>query len=167
SGRGAATGLAGPLPAGTTDAIEGRGELRGRVTGHGSDGSTLAADRVLVDGPARALELLGAARLDLVDPKGGPPATLEGDWLLLASHPDGATLGANGPAPFALGALHGSGSDLAWDGRVGHLRIERDVRLAQPAAPGQPDLLLSADGPLDWLVPPGAADPLRAGRGDV
>jgi len=113
------------------------------------------------------MELHGAARLDLVDPGGGPPATLEGDWLMLASHPDGETLGAEGPATFALGALHGSGTDLAWDGRIGHLRIEREVRLAQPAAPGQPDLLLSADGPLDWLVPPGAADPLRAGRGDV
>jgi hypothetical protein len=164
----AAGGLAWTVPPGAKDAAtEGRGELRGRVTGHGSDGSTLACDRMLVDGPSRAIELHGAARLDVAGAAGRPPATLEGESLRLASHPDGNTLGADAPAVFSLGALHGSGTGLSWDGRTGHLRIERDVRMAQPAVEGSPDLQLSAAGPLDWTVPPGAADPVRAGQGEV
>src|SRR6185436_13730818 len=57
-------GLTWTIPPGAVDvAGEGRGELRGRVTGQGSDGSTLAANRVLIDGPARTLQLKGAGHL--------------------------------------------------------------------------------------------------------
>lgn len=160
----AAGGLTWFVPAEALVAADGHGELRGRVTGRSSDGSTLACDLLGLDGPTRTLTLAGAAEARLSDRAGRPPLELAGERLQLVSHAEGAELRSVLPVQFGLGDVHGSGGDLAWDGRSGRLAVTRDLVLTAPDPSSGAPLELRA-GSLDWHVPPGAADPLREGRG--
>jgi hypothetical protein len=160
----AAGGLTWFVPASALVAADGHGELRGRVTGTSSDGSTLACDLLGLDGPTRTLTLAGAAEVRLADRAGRPPLELAGERLTLASHAEGAELRSTLPVRFGLGDVRGSGADLAWDGRSGALAVTRDLVLAATDPSSGAPLELRAGG-LDWHVPPGATDPLRTGRG--
>lgn len=160
----AAGGLLWRVPHDALSALDGAGELRGRVTGSSSDGGRLECDRLLLDGPARRLTLQGAARLAVPDRDARPPFTLDGEELVFTSHADGVELHSGRPADFTLGELSGSGADLHWDGRLGELSVSRDLLLRAPDPAGG-ELLFAAGGPFAWSVPPDATDALREGRG--
>ncbi len=157
-------GLTWLVPAGALAAADGRGELRGRVTGRASDGSTLACDTLELDGPTRALSLAGAAEVLLIDRAGRPSLALAGERLTLVSHADGSELRCPLPARFSVGDVRGSGADLAWDGRSGQLVVQHDLVLVAPDPATGGSLELRAGG-CDWTLPPGASDLLRDGRG--
>jgi len=155
-------------PQGAADPVAaGHGELRGHVAGTASDGSTLAGETLLVDGPSRGLTLPGPAQVTLAEHDGRPPVTLDSEAVTLTSQPEGATLRTDAAARWSLGDVSGSGTGVSWDGATGRLRIERDVQLLRPDVGGAAPIALQADGPLDWTVPPGAEDALAAGRGEL
>ncbi len=163
----------------------GFGELRGPVTGRTADGSTLASDRLVVDGAGRTLTLVGPSTLGLGDATA--PLTVVSNGIRVDDVDGEPRVSTDQPVQWSRPGMAGHGTGLLWDSRTGHLHFDRDVKVefaavpADTAAGGKPAGLadahgtaadrapftLDADGGLDWTVPPGAADPLREGTGEA
>lgn len=144
---------------------EGRGELRGRVTGSASDGSRLETDRLLVDGPANALQLLGPSTVVVAD--GAAPTSLSSDALTIESIDTTPRIRTDRPASWVREGLRGQGTGLDWDREAGTLALDRDVSLEFVDAEGRPRWTMQSGGSLNWELPPGATDLLREGRGEA
>jgi len=170
----AAGGLLWSLPPGAKDMRrESSGELRGPVTGRTSDGATLATDRLAVDGPAQTLTLIGPSTLSL--PEGDQQLTVSSSHIRVESFDVSPRVSTDKPVTWSRPGMSGHGTGMRWEKATGRLQFDRDVQLEFEGAPGgtpKPGQVpvhwqLLSDGPLEWTVPPGAADPLREGHGEV
>jgi hypothetical protein len=198
AGDGGLTWIAPPDAPGARD---GHGELRGRVTGRTSDGSTLDTEHLAIDGPAHTLTLTGASRASLAGHDA--PLVVEGSDIVVHDVDVSPLVTTPSPVRWSRGGLSGSGTGLRWSDATGELHLDRDVTIAfaapsattstadaQTAAdaaadssaatdeqdagdaqdagrPASEPFVLTARGSLDWIVPPGAADPLRDGHGTL
>ncbi|MCB9898065.1 MAG: hypothetical protein H6825_08680 [Planctomycetes bacterium] len=148
-------GLTWWLPPGSRDADAsrddaqagaGHGVLHGPVTGVGTDGSTLAADRVEVDAERSSIHLLGNARLQR--PEGG---SLSGDELL-ARRVDGHLVASSpGFVRYDEPGLSAEGTGLDVDDVAGRLGLARDVLVVRRAPDGALLDELRGGGPLEWF----------------
>lgn len=165
-------GLLWVAPPGSSDPLaEGRGELRGGVTGRSAEGDTLEADRVLIDGPAGTLELLGRASVAVAAVDLGtrtrPPLRVKSEQLLVAEIDRTPRVECDGLVHWEVGDLGGQATGLRWESGTGHLNLARDVALRLVSAPGQPSeavWTVTAEGALDWQAPADSAAPVAEGR---
>ena len=158
---------------------EGRGEMRGGVTGSSADGSRLEAERALIDGPADTVTLLGRARIVTPGPRTGAEAgpaqmlRLDSERLVISALRGTPRVESDVAVEWELGDSSGTAVGLDWDGAARHLRLQREVELQLAAAPGQPAggrWTVTADGSLDWQAPP-ETEPTTSGhlelQGDI
>ncbi|MHC4844806.1 MAG: hypothetical protein ACYTCU_01455 [Planctomycetota bacterium] len=164
----ASGGLTWMMPADAmADAMtEGHGELRGRVTGHTSDGGYLETDTLLVDGPAGTFTLIGDS---LVTMPGADdvPFSLESDRLLVENVDTTPRVSSDVGVIGSRGDMTWRGTGFLWDESSGRMRLDRDVELELPAEDGGSPWSIVADGAFDWTVPPGSTDPFADGGGEI
>ena len=181
-------GMTWVAPPGAADPLaEGRGELRGRVTGSSADGSELEADKALIDGPADTLTLLGRARVSTGGASGaatggaasGQPAEsrlplrVSSETLVISSLRTAPRVKSDVAVEWELGESSGRAVGLDWDSASGHLALSRQVEMQLVSAVDVAGEVwtVTADGALDWQAPSDPAAPASAGRielrGDV
>ena len=175
-------GLTWIAPPDAGSALDGHGELHGRVTGRTSDGSTLDTESLAVDGPSHTLVLRGASRASLAG--SGAPLLVDGSGITVRNLDSSPVATTEAPVRWSHAGVSGAGTGLRWEDAAGTLHLDRDVSLrfegapfatadaavgagaAAGAAAGQP-FVLTARGSLDWTVPPGATDALHEGFGTL
>lgn len=143
-------------------AAAGSGELHGPVSGASTDGRRLSAELLQLDGGARRLSLLGAAKVERDGQR-----WLAGERLDLDLTPGARSVTSPGSVQFSAPTLSGSGTGLQHDEARGQVSFASDATVRFLDADGRQRFALACEGELDWTSPPDALDPFASGHGQA